>query len=169
MSAAPIKFWTEGVQVEDEARAQLARISRLPVVGPHIAVMPDVHLGIGATVGSVIPTVGAIIPSAVGVDIGCGMQAVKTSLKAKDLPDSLAAMRSAVEAAVPHGRTSNGGAGDRGAWHHIPAHAAAEWSNLSPRYDQIVAKHPKAKAFNSVNHLGTLGGGNHFVEVCLDD
>ncbi|MGN6103641.1 MAG: RtcB family protein, partial [Kofleriaceae bacterium] len=100
----PIKAWVQGVPVEDDAKTQLRNIAALPVVGPHIAVMPDVHLGKGATVGSVVPTRGAIIPAAVGVDIGCGMHAVKTNLVASDLPDSLAAMRTAIEAAVPHGR-----------------------------------------------------------------
>ena len=86
----PIKLWTRGVPVEDEAMRQLAQLSRLPVVWPHVAVMPDVHVGIGATVGSVVPTRHAIIPAAVGVDIGCGMIAARTSLQARDLPDSLA-------------------------------------------------------------------------------
>ena len=93
----PIKMWTRGVPVEDEARRQLANAARLPIVFKHIAAMPDVHFGIGATVGSVIPTFKAIIPAAVGVDIGCGMMAAKTTLRAEDLPDSLARLRSAIE------------------------------------------------------------------------
>src|ERR1051325_8678659 len=101
----PIKAWTRGVQVEDAAKAQLENVAGLPFIHKHIAVMPDVHWGMGATVGSVIPTVGAIIPAAVGVDIGCGMMAVKPSVRAEHLPDSLAALRGAIEAAVPHGRT----------------------------------------------------------------
>jgi tRNA-splicing ligase RtcB len=100
----PIKMWTRGVPVEDEARRQLVNAARLPIVFRHIAAMPDVHFGIGATVGSVIPTLKAIIPAAVGVDIGCGMMATKTTLRAEDLPDSLAPLRSAIERAVPHGR-----------------------------------------------------------------
>src|SRR5512142_896414 len=107
---APIKAWTRGVPVEDEAKKQLYNIASLPFIFRWIAVMPDVHLGKGATVGSVIPTTKAIIPAAVGVDIGCGMMAVRTSLTASDLPDDLHALRSAIEAAVPHGRTDNGGA-----------------------------------------------------------
>src|SRR5262245_16732458 len=131
--------------------------------------MPDVHWGIGATVGSVIPTRGAIIPAAVGVDIGCGMIAVETSLNARDLPYNLKAIRTAIEKAVPHGRTNNGGSGDRGAWHEIPTRSQEVWSNLKPRYDLILLKHPKLGRGNDVNHLGTLGTGNHFIEVCLDE
>src|SRR5690606_10660640 len=114
--AAPIKAWVRGVPVEQAARDQLRHLARLPFIHRHIAVMPDVHLGKGATVGSVIPTERAIVPAAVGVDIGCGMSAARTSLRASDLPDSLASLRSAIEAAVPHGRTDNGGRNDRGAW-----------------------------------------------------
>src|SRR5882762_2839153 len=97
----PIKAWTNGVPVEDSARQQLINVASLPFIHSHVAVMPDVHWGRGATVGSVIATAGAIIPAAVGVDIGCGMMAVKTSLRAEHLPDSLAGLRSAIEAAVP--------------------------------------------------------------------
>src|SRR3569623_3674489 len=129
----PIKAWTRGVGVEDAARKQLENVARLPVVFPHVAVMPDVQFGIGATVGSVVPTRGAIIPAAVGVDIGCGMMAVETSLDAKQLPDSLARLRSAIEKAVPHGRSGNGGMGERGAWSKLPAPAAAAWKALGPQ------------------------------------
>ena len=101
----PIKLWTDGVPVEDEAHRQLMNTARMPFIFRHLAVMPDVHLGKGSTIGSVIPTRGAIIPAAVGVDIGCGMMAVRTSLTAADLPDQLHGLRSAIEAAVPHGRT----------------------------------------------------------------
>src|SRR6187200_1679889 len=93
----PVKMWTRGVPIEDEAKRQLANAARLPIVFRHIAAMPDVHFGIGATVGSVIPTVKAIIPAAVGVDIGCGMIAAKTTLRAGDLPDNLGALRTAIE------------------------------------------------------------------------
>jgi tRNA-splicing ligase RtcB len=131
--------------------------------------MPDVHLGKGATVGSVIPTVDAIIPAAVGVDIGCGMMAVQTSLAAKHLPDDLHAVRTAIESAVPHGRTNHGGAGDRGAWGTPPAAHQRAWAELAPRFEAIIAKHPKLGRANHVTHLGTLGTGNHFIEVCLDE
>ncbi len=165
----PIKAWTNGVQLEDEAKKQLLNVAQLPFVFRWIAAMPDVHWGIGATVGSVIPTRGAIIPAAVGVDIGCGMMAVETSLNARDLPDNLHAIREAIEVAVPHGRTNHGGAGDRGAWGDIPAASQAAWAELKPRYDAILAKHPKLDRGNHANHLGTLGTGNHFIEVCLDE
>src|SRR3954451_3051868 len=98
-----VKAWTGGVPVEGEAVSQIQNITMLPVVAGHIAIMPDVHLGKGATVGSVIPTKGAIVPAAVGVDIGCGMNAVRLSLIASELPESLGRVRSAIEAAVPVG------------------------------------------------------------------
>src|SRR5687768_12015836 len=115
-----IKAWTVGVPVEEGAVRQLQNLAGLPFIHGHVAVMPDVHVGIGATVGSVVPTLGAIVPAAVGVDIGCGMIATRTSLTANDLPDSLANVRRAIEVAVPHGRTGGGGRGDRGAWHDLP-------------------------------------------------
>src|SRR5438477_5664351 len=157
----PIKAWTKGVKFEDKAEAQLRNVAKLPFVFKWVAVMPDVHTGIGATVGSVIPTHGAIIPAAVGVDIGCGMMAVRTSLKASDLPESLAAVRSAIERAVPHGRTANGGPGDRGAWHDVPSAVGEGWIKLKERYEAIVSRHPKLDRGNHVNHLATLGTGNH--------
>jgi len=163
----PIKLWTEGVPLEDEARAQLLNIAKLPFVHRWIAVMPDVHLGKGATVGSVVPTLGAIVPAAVGVDIGCGMIASRTTLKAADLPDNLAALRSAIERAVPHGRTL--GRRDKGAWENPPDAALDGWSGLAEDFAQIVDKHPKLGRTNNLHHLGTLGTGNHFVEVCLDE
>ena len=110
----PIKAWTKGVPLEDAARQQLWNVAQLPFIYKWVAAMPDVHWGIGATVGSVIPTRGAIIPAAVGVDIGCGMMAVQTSLHANHLPDNLHGIRTAIEKAVPHGRTDNGRANDRG-------------------------------------------------------
>lgn len=165
-----IKAWIEGVPIEADAKKQLRAIASLPVVWPHVAVMPDVHLGKGATVGSVIPTHGAIIPAAVGVDLGCGMIAVKTTLTANDLPDTLAQMRTAIEAAVPHGRSDNGGVNDVGGWGQrcVPARVISEWKTIESEYEQMIDRHPKMKAHNSLNHLGTLGGGNHFIEVCLD-
>ncbi|MDB4962166.1 MAG: hypothetical protein JWP01_2165 [Myxococcales bacterium] len=165
----PIKAWTRGVGIEDAAAKQLHNLSQLPIVFRHVAVMPDVHFGIGATVGSVVPTEGAIIPAAVGVDIGCGMMAVETTLDAKLLPDSLKALRSAIEKAVPHGRTSNGGGGDRGAWHKVPHAPTEAWKKLSTEYKEMTAKHGRIGDGNDLNHLGTLGTGNHFIEVCLDE
>ncbi|MGB3471146.1 MAG: RtcB family protein, partial [Erythrobacter sp.] len=111
---APIKSWTRGVPVDDKAKLQMAKAAKMPFIFKHVAAMPDVHVGIGATVGSVIPTKCAVIPAAVGVDIGCGMMAARTSLMASDLPDNLAGIRSAIEAAVPHGRSSGRGRRDKG-------------------------------------------------------
>ena len=167
---APIKHWTRGVDMEDAAHEQLRNVASLPFIHKHVAAMPDVHWGIGATIGSVIATKGAIIPAAVGVDIGCGMMAVRTTLTANDLPDNLSGARSAIEAAVPHGRTDNGGANDRGAWGDVPDGVADVWaSEFAESYDTITEKHPKALAHNNARHLGTLGTGNHFIEVCLDE
>lgn len=165
----PIKAWVDGVPIEDEARRQLINVATLPFIFRWIAVMPDVHWGLGATVGSVIPTTKAIIPAAVGVDIGCGMMAAKTTLKASDLPDSLSALRRKIESAVPHGRTDNGGRNDRGGWKTPPRANLEAWSRLEPRYKRITSKHPTLSRGNDLNHLGTLGTGNHFIEICLDE
>jgi tRNA-splicing ligase RtcB len=165
----PIKAWTNGVPFEAEAQAQLRRVAALPFIHKWIAVMPDVHAGLGATVGSVIASKNAVIPAAVGVDIGCGMMAVKTSLRADQLPDDLRPLRLAIEAAVPHGRTDRGGKNDRGAWHDIPAANAAAWAALEPRYTAIVDRHQSSGNAQRVNQLGTLGTGNHFIEICLDE
>jgi len=167
---APIKAWTQGVPIEESAMKQLRNVASLPFIHKHVAVMPDVHWGMGATVGSVIPTVGAIIPAAVGVDIGCGMMAVRTSVRAEHLPDSLAALRSAIEAAVPHGRTDNGGRNDVGAWQtEPPAIAAAKWAVLEEGYKAVVDKHPKVAHPRGFGHLGTLGTGHPFVEPRPDE
>jgi tRNA-splicing ligase RtcB (3'-phosphate/5'-hydroxy nucleic acid ligase) len=168
-AGVPIKAWTRGLAIEPSARRQLENVAQLPIVFRHVAVMPDVHYGIGATVGSVVPTEGAIIPAAVGVDIGCGMMAVETSLAASQLPDSLKSLRTAIEKAVPHGRTDNGGRNDRGAWRRIPEGPAEAWTGLVREYKELADKHPKLGQGNDVNHLGTLGTGNHFIEVCLDE
>ena len=164
-----IKAWTRGVLLDDRAKQQLVNVAKLPFVFGWVAAMPDVHWGIGATIGSVIPTKGAIIPAAVGVDIGCGMMAVQTSLNARDLPDNLHKLRTEIEQTVPHGRTNNGGSGDRGAWANIPCPNEDVWGTLKPRYDALLEQHPKLNRGNHSNHLGTLGTGNHFVEVCLDE
>ncbi|MEY4752651.1 MAG: hypothetical protein RJA44_326 [Pseudomonadota bacterium] len=163
----PLKLWTRGVPVEDAARRQLANAARLPIVFHHVAAMPDVHYGIGATIGSVIPTVRAIIPAAVGVDIGCGMIAAKTTLRAEDLPDNLGPLRSAIEAAVPHGRAP--GPRDPGAWGTVPEAVDKAWATLAPEFNELCRDHPKLEKTNNRQHLGTLGTGNHFIEVCLDE
>jgi tRNA-splicing ligase RtcB len=168
---APLYLWDKGGAFEDSAMAQLHNVAALPFVYHHVAGMPDVHWGMGATIGSVIATQGAIVPAAVGVDIGCGMMAVQTTLRAEHLPDNLHAARLAIEKSVPHGRTDNGGKNDRGAWGagNEPPEVVAVWRSLEDRYNKIVARHPKAKSFNNSRHLGSLGTGNHFIEVCLDE
>jgi len=159
---APIKAWIRGVPVEDAAREQLRNIAALPFIYRHVAVMPDVHLGKGATVGAVIATKGAIVPAAAGVDIGCGMCAARTSLRAEHLPDNLAAIRAAIEAAVPVGNASHAEA---------PRRVEARWyAGLKQRFEAIDAKHAGLSTKKSpALQLGTLGGGNHFIELCLDE
>ena len=165
-----IKAWTHGVPVEAEATAQALRAADMPFIHKWVALMPDVHLGKGATVGSVIPTRGAVIPAAVGVDIGCGMMALRTSLSAKDLPDSLKELRGKIEAAVPHGFTSGRSKRDRGSWGEAPTAVDAAWASLASEFAQIAEKHePIGYGKDPQLQLGTLGSGNHFIEVCLDE
>ncbi len=163
--SVPVKAWVRGVPVDEGARRQLRNIAALPHVGPWVAVMPDVHLGKGATVGSVVPTRGAIIPAAVGVDLGCGMAAVRTTLRAEQLPDSLAALRAAIERVVPVG---NGRGGEhRKRPDRIDTRLAQ--SGLAAQLDRIHDKHRKLRTDKFDKQMGTLGGGNHFIEVCLDE
>ena len=172
VDGALVKAWMDGVPVEDEAKNQLLQTARLPFIFKHVAAMPDMHFGIGACVGSVIPTVGAVIPSAVGVDIGCGMATLKTKLTKSEFYepyDIRVEIRHAIEKAVPHGRTNNGGFGDRGAWHNIPTYVQEIWDReLAEEYDRLWNKHLKSAHDNNVNHLGTLGTGNHFCELSTD-
>ncbi len=167
----PIKAWTKGVSLDDNAKQQLVNTSKLPFIFKHVAALPDVHFGMGATVGSVVATSGAIVPACVGVDIGCGMMAVKTNITASMLPDNLHQIRCEIEAAVPHGRTDNGQAGlDKGGWKKIPTSVLNIWNNeLAASYNGLIATHPEVEAKNTINHLGTLGTGNHFIEICLDE
>jgi len=169
--SAGIKAWVNGLGIEATAEKQLRNAAAMPFIHRHIAVMPDVHWGIGAAVGSVIPCVEAIIPAAVGVDIGCGMMAVQTTLRAEDLPESLKQIRLKIEHAVPHGRSHNGGPGDKGAWGTVPSEQLAAWDRLKTGYEKIIARNPAIdrKGPNHRSHLGTLGTGNHFIEVCLDE
>lgn len=163
-----IKAWVDGVPFEDAAREQVTNLAKMPFIHSHVAVMPDVHAGRGATVGSVIATRGAIIPAAVGVDIGCGMMAAQTTLKASDLPDNLGELRSAIESLVPHG-----GPGDVGSWDQgtvpLAVDQALKKTALFDRYQMLCAKHPEIRSPYVVRQMGTLGTGNHFVEICLDD
>lgn len=166
----PIKAWVDHVQIEDDALEQLKNLSAMPFVHKHVAAMPDVHWGMGATVGSVIATKGAIIPAAVGVDIGCGMIATITPLTANDLPENLFDLRCKIEKAIPHGRSNNGAEGDRGAWGDIPSWVGYFFKNsLESDYEYICELDPLIRPRrNPAHHLGTLGTGNHFVELCLD-
>ena len=152
----PIKAWTRGVALEEAAKRQLENVARLPIVFHHVAVMPDVHFGIGATVGSVVATEKAIIPAAVGVDIGCGMAAGRTSLNASDLPDNLQGLRRALEQAIPVGFNQHRDAIER----PQDAELWRDFENLTPAVRDLLGKARK--------QLGTLGGGNHFIELCLD-
>ncbi len=159
-TGVPVRVWTD--DIDAQCAAQLRNIASLPFIFHHVAAMPDVHLGKGATVGSVIPTRGAIIPAAVGVDIGCGMNAVRTSLTAADLPENLRSLRHAIEARIPVGFEQHGrdGAHDQ------------DYRPLHDRLETILARHPDIRpkrADKPVCQLGTLGGGNHFVEICLDE
>jgi tRNA-splicing ligase RtcB len=159
----PVRIFTD--DLEPHARVQLANVAQLPIVFGHIAPMPDVHAGIGASVGSVIPTRRAVIPAAVGVDIGCGMNAVRLSLAAGQLPDSLARLRSAIEHTVPVGFDEHGESAAR-------RDACAP---LKRRLESIVSRHPEIAKMQRehekkwVRQMGSLGGGNHFIEVCLDE
>ncbi|MCH2189576.1 MAG: RtcB family protein [Gammaproteobacteria bacterium] len=159
----PVKIYTD--DIEHSAYQQLLNMSQMPFIHSHIAAMPDVHCGIGATVGSVIPTKGAIIPAAVGVDIGCGMNAIRLSLKADQLPDNLRGLRSAIEREVPVGF----------AMHKYDAVSDSTIRSLSNGLSRIWEKHPKLvsrqkKPYQTwIRQLATLGGGNHFIELCLDE
>jgi tRNA-splicing ligase RtcB len=159
----PIKAFTRGVPFETAALKQAHNVSRLPFIHKHVAVMPDVHAGYGCTVGSVIPTVGAIIPACVGVDIGCGMVAVRTGMTSEDLPEDLSEWRAAIEHKIPVGRSAYDN-------RHMPEMARAIWTNLlRPGYDEIAHKHPDVAHAKVAYQMGTLGGGNHFIELCLDE
>ena len=171
-SKCDIKAWVDGVTIDSDSLRQIRACAELPIIHSHIAVMPDVHYGKAATVGTIIPTVGAIIPAAVGVDIGCGMVAVETSLTADDLPDSLRDLRINIEMLVPHGRTHNGQKGlDAGSWRGNPTDRVKQiWKNeLKSGFDRLTSRYPRLSFTNNDNHLGTLGTGNHFLEVHLDE
>lgn len=156
-NARPIKIWTH--DIDPAALEQLKNVSKLPFVHRHgVVAMPDVHVGIGATVGSVIATDNAVIPAAVGVDIGCGINAVRLSLKATDLPDNLAPIRHQIERDVPLGA---GGA-------HKHKNMPKFDPELAQRLQRITAKHPRLEKNNAQKQIGTLGSGNHFIEICLD-
>ena len=162
-------MWTKNVLIDDAAIEQMKNVAKLPFIHKHVAAMPDCHFGIGATVGSVIPTKGAIIPAAVGVDIGCGMMAWKLTVKAHQLPDNLSAVRSDIERAVPHGFVSTKGRARRGGWETVPNSVGTRWRDLDDRYRTIIDKHPRISHKAPAHQLGSLGTGNHFIEICLDE
>lgn len=174
-NSKPIKMWTNGVPVDEKAKLQLLNTAKMPFIFSHVAVMPDVHVGKGSTIGSVIPTEKAIIPAAVGVDIGCGMMAIRTSLIASDLPDNLHKLRCEIEKSVPHGRSQGysrkgrKGGRDVGSWEAPPNIVDQYWAKLLPVFEMITQKYPNLAKTNNYKHLGTLGTGNHFVEICLDE
>ncbi|WP_030682193.1 RtcB family protein [Streptomyces cellulosae] len=159
----PIRMWTDPATVEEGALQQLRNVATLPWI-KGLAVMPDVHYGKGATVGSVIAMRGAVCPAAVGVDIGCGMSAVKTSLTANDLPGDLSRLRSKVEQAIPVGRGMHDDPVDPGRMHGF---ATAGWDDFWGRFDGI-ADAVKFRHERAGKQMGTLGSGNHFVEICTD-
>lgn len=156
----PIKYWTHNLPVEDEAKKQLINVANLPFVFKHLAIMPDVHVGKGCTIGTVMPTINAIVPACVGVDIGCGMQYAVTNLMASDLPDNLSSLRFRIERDVPHGF---------GKWKDIPQYIQVAWRGLNPGYVHIINKYKGLASANAISHLGSLGGGNHFIEITLDE
>lgn len=167
-NSAPVKMWTHGVPVEDAAMKQLANVASLPFIHSHVAVMPDVHFGAGATVGSVIATRRAVVPAAVGVDIGCGMAAVRLAgARAEHLPDSLAKIRSEIEHTVPAGFNVHG-AGD---WNTNGAQALMGeiLPFLNERHPKLMARRKNPADEIITSQFGTLGGGNHFVELCIDE
>jgi tRNA-splicing ligase RtcB len=156
-SNVPVKIWSPLKDVESAALTQLRNTASLPWVAHHVAVMPDVHFGIGATVGSVVAMRGAVSPACVGVDIGCGMAAIRTSLRSHDLPHSLLALRTDIETAVPvahngHSKGMSPYARKSELW--------AEFKDLHPKVQDLLSK--------AQIQLGTLGGGNHFIEICID-
>ncbi len=164
-----VRMWTSGVEVEQEAINQIRNMSDLPILAGHIAIMPDVHFGMGATVGSVIPTKAAIIPSSVGVDVGCGMLAAKTNLVASDLPEPLSGIRAQIERDVPVGFACH---------ERDPRFEGPYVDQLRLRSKALYARYEKLaimEMLKTLNHrrvwqqIGTLGGGNHFIEICLDE
>lgn len=174
-SRVPIKMWTKYVPVDEQALKQLKQTANLPFIYKHLSVLPDVHAGLGSTVGSVIPTKRAVIPAAVGVDIGCGMVATQLNLKAKELPDNLREIREAIEVAVPHGR-SDGSVSDAGSWRGDPPEIVTTYFSefLRLNLQEMLEKHPKLSGatpgmIQAGNMLGTLGTGNHFIELCIDE
>lgn len=162
-----IKAWTKGVFLEEQALKQLQNTANMPFIYKHLAAMPDVHFGMGATIGSVVATRGAVIPAAVGVDIGCGMSAVKTSLTADDLPDSLLDLRLKIEKTIPVGFAQY-----QSNEHHTTSNfelSILENMKSLTESHPVINKMCKDPVEKAILQAGTLGGGNHFIEICLDE
>jgi tRNA-splicing ligase RtcB len=171
-SGVPVFLWNKGITIEPEAVQQLRNLAKMPFVFRHVAAMPDTHWGIGATVGSVFASEGAVIPAAVGVDIGCGMIAARVNRdRVAELSGTdRAKIRAEIERRIPMGRTNNGGKGDRGAWNAVPEDIAEIWrAQLAEEFAAISESNPQLAKGNTDNHLGTLGTGNHFIEVQFDE
>ena len=160
----PIRMWADPATVEEGALRQLQNVATLPWI-KGLAVMPDVHYGKGATVGSVIAMRGAVCPAAVGVDIGCGMSAVKTSLTANDLPGDLSRLRSKIEQAIPVGRGMHDDPIEPGGFHGL---ATSGWDEFWGRFDSV-AEAVHFRQGRATKQMGTLGSGNHMIELCLDE
>jgi tRNA-splicing ligase RtcB (3'-phosphate/5'-hydroxy nucleic acid ligase) len=160
--SAIVKHWTQGVTFDHNAREQVFQTAELPHIFKHVAVMPDVHLGVGATVGTVFAMKGAIVPAAVGVDIGCGMLAERLAISSSALGDNAEHLRAAIEAAIPVGNSSHD-------VHRTPDWSRDAWANLM----EVHIHHPPIELLHAkqgpIQQIGTLGGGNHFVELCLDE
>jgi tRNA-splicing ligase RtcB len=159
----PIRLWAPAHEIDSDVIKQLKNVAALPWVAHHVAVMPDVHAGKGATVGSVIAMRGAVAPAAVGVDIGCGMTAVETSLTAEDLPDDLGRLRAHIEAAIPVGKRAH----ERAAWERTTPALEAEGKAMMDGFAALTVR-VHGLGGKVVGQVGSLGGGNHFIEVCLD-
>ena len=162
-SNVPIRVWAPLEEVDSRVIGQLKNVASLPWIAHHVAVMPDVHAGRGATVGSVIAMHGAVAPAAVGVDIGCGMSAVRTNITASRLPDDLRRLRLAIEKAIPVGKRAH----EEPAWEHATPEIRAAGQALMDGYRNLAAR-VHGLGFRVAAQIGSLGGGNHFIEVCLD-
>ena len=163
-----VKAWKQGVPFDNNTIEQLIQTAKLPFVYKYVAAMPDAHLGNGSTIGTVLPSIDAICPAAVGVDIGCGMIAQK--IKDPFIGGDRGLWRPTIERVVPNGRTNGGGDGDRGAWHNVPKDIQAVWDKeFVAEYEVICNENPGIKHARGPNHLGTLGTGNHFIELSVDE
>lgn len=166
---AIIKAFVDGVPIEDDVWTQVKQVAGLPFV-KGIAVMSDAHKGIGCSVGTVVATEGAISCALAGVDLGCGCIAMRTSLKAYNLPDNLDSLRFAIEAFVPHGRTDNGGKNDKGSWSEIPELVVNEWMKHKEEFDLLTKDYQKLQNFpGTLRQFGTMGGGNHMLSINIED